>query len=96
MEIKISPEDPVVEDDEVDVELHCNLLDSNPEDLHSVFWYKDGQLFRYEPFFGNWDKSLSRVTPDPEVCEDGWTGATLNSDWVNLDIENDTLEVAFT
>ena len=53
MEIKISPEDPVVEDDEVDVELHCNLLDGNPEDLHSVFWYKDGQLFRYEPFFGN-------------------------------------------
>ena len=48
MEIKISPEDPVVEDDEVDVELHCNLLDGNPEDLHSVFWYKDGQLFRYK------------------------------------------------
>ena len=34
------------------------------------------------------------MTPDPEVCEDGWTGATLDSDWVNLDIENDTLEVA--
>ena len=48
MEIKISPEDPVVEDDEVDVELHCSLLDGNPEDLHSVFWYKDGQLFRYK------------------------------------------------
>ena len=46
MEIKISPEDSVVEDNEVDVELHCNLLDGNPEDLHSVFWYKDGQLFR--------------------------------------------------
>ena len=34
------------------------------------------------------------MTPDPEVCEDGWTGATPDSDWVNLDVKNDTLEVA--
>jgi len=81
MEIHISPEDPVAEDNEVDVELHCNLLDGNPSVLHSVFWYRDGQPFR--------------VTPDPEVCEDGWTGAPLeptDSEWVDLDLENDTIE----
>ena len=43
----MSPEDPVVEENEVDVELHCNLLDGHPSKLHSVFWYKDGQPFRY-------------------------------------------------
>ena len=35
------------------------------------------------------------MTPDPEVCQDGWTGATLDptdSDWVQLDLENDTME----
>ena len=39
--------------------------------------------------------SLFRVTPDPEVCEDGWTGAPLeptDSEWVDLDLENDTIE----
>jgi len=81
MELHMSPEDPVVEENEVDVELHCNLIDGHPSVLHSVFWYRDGQLFR--------------VTPDPEVCQDGWTGATLDptdSDWVQLDLENDTME----
>jgi len=81
MEVHISPEDPVAEDDEVDVELHCNLLDGHPSLLHSVYWYRDGQPFR--------------VTPDPEVCEDGWTGASLEpseSEWVHLDLENDTIE----
>ena len=46
MEVHISPEDPVAEDDEVDVELHCNLLDGHPSVLHSVYWYRDGQPFR--------------------------------------------------
>ena len=35
------------------------------------------------------------MTPDPEVCEDGWNGASLeptDSEWVHLDLENDTLE----
>ena len=46
MEVHISPEDPVAEDDEVDVELHYNLLDGHPSVLHSVYWYRDGQPFR--------------------------------------------------
>ena len=45
--------------------------------------------------FDDFCKLLFRVTPDPEVCEDGWTGAPLeptDSEWVDLDLENDTIE----
>jgi len=47
--IRKDPDDILREEDDMNVTLHCDLVDGNPRDLSTVFWFRNGKMIRQLP-----------------------------------------------
>jgi len=47
--IRKDPDDILREEDDMNVTLHCDLVDGNPLELSTVFWFRNGKMIRQLP-----------------------------------------------
>jgi len=45
----MDPESPIIENNESNVTLYCNVLQGNPSQLLKVRWFLDGQILKELP-----------------------------------------------
>lgn len=72
VEIAMEPDSPVIENNESNVTLYCNVLQGNPSTLLKVRWSLDGQLLKELPecdYNENDEDSLCEVDPSKMLLQ---------------------------
>lgn len=96
----MEPNEPVVEDDQVNVTLTCRVIAGNPPELNKVIWFLDGGILKELPECNDdGDDSFCGVDPDVLLLENvgrhflgNYSCEGLNAaGWGNRSAENDLI-----